>query len=245
MDSRSAIRITAATGTSSRTSVRILRHSLIAVAFVLATTGHAEVLAAQIDFGIASSSPGRAQSLQPSREPTHADILEKHQRGERRALRVREDTQRHRLWVLTLEHVYVYDTRKRTSIGRIRLPNWPIADFMCPPDVVLGRDGTIYVSNNVQPRILQIGPAGFHKREYQLKLVSDRQWEIGFGALAFAPDGTLFGMSTLAGAVFRIDLAGGTAREVGQLQAGETGTAKNACALTVPERMLIGRGGEI
>jgi hypothetical protein len=150
------------------------------------------------------------------RASEYGGLLEKHQRGELQALRIREDAERHRLWVLTLEHVYVYDTKNLTLIRRIRLPNWSVADFdfMCPPDMALDRAGTAFVSNNVQPRLLQVDPANFQKKEHQLRLISDKQWEIGFGALAFGPDGTLFALSALAGSLFKIDLASRTASEM-------------------------------
>jgi hypothetical protein len=236
MDSRSAIRINATTGASSRGSVRILRQGLIAAAFAAATIGHAEVHVAQIDFRIASSGSGPAQSMQPSRTPAHTDLLEWRQRGARQALRVREDAERHRLWVLTLEHVYVYDTRTRKLLRRVNLPNWPIAGHMCPPDIALGKDGAAFVSSNVQPSLLQVGPADFHAREHRLQAVSGKQWEIGFGALAFAADGTLYGLSALAGSLFTINLASGTATEIGSSE-----PPYGACELTSPERILVRR----
>ena len=245
MDIRSASIPSAPTSNSQPGPAHHLGRLVKAIVLATSLVGHGEVSLASGDSPPASTGRGPAQSLEPTRAPPHAELLEQHQRGERRALRVREDTPRHRLWVLTLEHVYVYDIRTRKLLRRMSLPNWPVADFMCPPDLVLGRDGTVYVSNNVQPKLLQIDPANFRKREHQLRLVSDRQWEIGFGALGFTPDGRLFGLSTLAQTVFSIDLAGGTAREVGQLQPGDAESMKNACALTLPEHLMSGRGGEI
>jgi hypothetical protein len=118
--------------------------------------------------------------------------------------------------VLALEHVYVYDTERRTLLRRVTLPNWSVADFdfMCPPDMVLDRTGTALVSNNVQPRLLQIDPTDFQTREHYLSLISQKQWEIGFGALAFESNGTLFALSALGGSLFKIDLAQQTAEEI-------------------------------
>ncbi len=156
-------------------------------------------------------------------------ILENHHAGDAKALRARPDRQRERLWVLTLDEVYVYDTRKRERIRRIRLPEWFVADFMCAPDMVLDKSGTAFVSNNVQPRVVEIAGDDFEVKEYQLRLISAKQWDIGFGALAFAPDGTLFALSALAGSLFRIDLSRGTATEVerSQMDAAAAATAVN------------------
>lgn len=155
-------------------------------------------------------------------------LLQNHQRGDLDVLRVREDAARRRLWVLTDRNVYVYDTAGRTLIRRIEMPNWSIADaaFMCPPDIALDARGAAFVSNNVLPRLLEIDPVAFRTREHQLRLVSRKQWDVGFGGLAFAADGTLYALSAVAGSVFRIDLANRNAVEVAA-----AARASSACAL--------------
>jgi hypothetical protein len=155
--------------------------------------------------------PRDTPSTRPAPERT---ILEKHHRDDATVLRVRRDSGRQRLWVLTLDHVYVYDIESLELIRPIRLPEWFVADFMCAPDLVVDRSGTAFVSNNVQPRIVQIGADDFRVIEHELRLVSAKRWDIGFGALAFGTDGTLFGLSALAGSLFRIDLPQGTATEI-------------------------------
>lgn len=157
----------------------------------------------------------------------YRSILEKHQRGgEAQALRVRADAQRNRLWVLTPGDVYVYDATKLVLIARVGLPNWSVAGpgFMCAPDLALDRAGTAFVSNNVEPRLVTIDARDFRATEHALTLVSPKQWEIGFGGLAFGQDGTLFGISALAGSIFRIDLEGKRAQEIGR-------AAPDACEL--------------
>ena len=146
----------------------------------------------------------------------YADLLARQRLVDRDVVRVRADAGRHRLWVLTVSHVYVYDTRKLTLVRTIKLPNWSFADYdqMCPPDIVLDTRGDAFVSNNVQPRMLQIGARGFETQEHELKLVSTKNLDVGFGSLAFAPDGSLLGVSAHAGMVFRIDLARRSATEV-------------------------------
>ncbi|MGQ0750955.1 MAG: hypothetical protein ACT4PS_10515 [Betaproteobacteria bacterium] len=94
------------------------------------------------------------------------------------------------------------------------MPDWSVARFICPPDMTLDKKGGVLVSNNVQPRLLHIDGTNFHAREHQLDVISRRQWEPGFGALAFGSDGSLYAMSSLAGMLFRIDLSTRTAREL-------------------------------
>lgn len=203
--------------------------TLTAVLLASAISAYGNERYAPADFHLASANHTPALSAKPGPVTPYGDLLEQHQRGDRLALRIRADAKRHRLWVLTLEHVYVYDTRKLKLIRRIRLPNWSVADFMCPPDMALDQGGTAFVSNNVQPRLLQIDPANFQKKELQLRLISAKQWEIGFGGLAFGSDGTLFGLSALAGALFKLDLASGDAREIVLSE-----PVAGACALTTP-----------
>ena len=157
------------------------------------------------------------------------DILNKHQGRGRSALRARVDVRRHRLWVLDLDHVYLYDTRKRQLVHQFRLPNWSVANFICPPDLVVDHAGIALVSNNVQPRLLRIDAATMRQQEYRLTLVSSKQWETGFGALAFGADGTLFALSALTGALFKIDLATAKAQQIPL-----TESVTGACELQYP-----------
>jgi hypothetical protein len=180
---------------------------IITVALASAIFGHAT----------ASAEPrtsGTGGEPTASQVSGHDALLKRHQHGDKRAIRVREDTARHRLWVLGLDQVYVYDTRTRALLREIALPDWSVARFICPPDMTLDRKGGALVTSNVQPRLLHIDGASFRAQEHQLDVVSKRQWEPGFGALAFGSDGSLYAMSSLAGMLFKIDLATRTAREL-------------------------------
>jgi hypothetical protein len=129
---------------------------------------------------------------------------------------MRTDAARNRLWVLTLENVHVYDIAGRMLLRRIRLPGWSVADFdyARPPDIALDDRGTAVISNNVEPRLLEIDPSTFQTKEHQLRLTSPKHWETGFGSLQFMRDGTLLAVSTTGEAVFRIDLRNGKAQEI-------------------------------
>jgi hypothetical protein len=196
------------------TPCKSYRHRMITVLLSWAISGYGNELHALPDFHLITANDNSAQSANKAGNP-YSDLLEKHQRADRHALRIRADAERHRLWVLTLEYVYVYDTKTRKLIRRIRLPNWSVANFMCPPDMALNQGGTAFVSNNVQPRLVQISPVNFQKKELQLRIISKKgEWEIGFGALAFGSDGTLFALTALAGSLFKIDLASRNAKEI-------------------------------
>jgi hypothetical protein len=190
-------------------------HCALAILVAAAVCGCFNEGATVIRSKLTSENDKAIRSPETAGRARYADLLDKHQASDRHVLRMRADEARHRLWVLTVERVYVYDTEALTLIRRIKLPDWPMVDvdFMCPPDIVLDRRGTAFVSSNVEPRLFQIGP-DFETTEHQLRLISGKQLEIGFGSLVFAPDGSLFGMSAVAGLVFRIDVAGGNATEV-------------------------------
>ena len=144
----------------------------------------------------------------------YASLLDAPRNGSREALRVRFDTARNRLWVLSLDHVYIYDIAERHLIQRIALPSWSVADLVCDPDLVLDRSGTAFISHNAEPRLWQIDADNFQLREHVLQLPNGDHREIGFGGLTFAADGNLFGVAALSGSLWRIDLTNASAHEV-------------------------------
>lgn len=156
-------------------------------------------------------------------------LLDAHRDGSQQALRVRVDTARNRLWVLGVDDVYVYDIAKKHLIRRIALPGWSVTEFICLPDMALDRSGTAFISHNLQPRLWQIDVHSFELKEHVIRLLGREHWDIGFGGLAFAPDGTLFGVSALAGSLWRIDIGNASAHQV-ELDA----RVLDACALTAP-----------
>jgi hypothetical protein len=181
----------------------------------------------------------------------YGSLLKSHQVGDRRALRVKLDTTRNRLWVLGLDNVYVYDIEKEQLIGQIALPGWTVARFICLPDMLLDRTGAALISSNVLSRLWRVDPDSFEVRWHEIRLHGRENWDIGFGSLAFAPDGTLFAVTALAESLWRIDVDRGRADRV-ELSA----SIGNACALTAlyatrpgtQERILAlctgGKGGQ-
>ena len=124
------------------------------------------------------------------------------------ALRVRTDTARGRLWVLGVDGVRVYDTASRRLIRRVELPGWSVAQFICNPDLALDRAGGAVISSNVQPRLWRVNGDTFDVKEEVVTLREREGWDMGFGALALAPDGSLLALAANAGSLWKLDGSG-------------------------------------
>lgn len=149
-----------------------------------------------------NSSAGRADS---------ADLRQDSQgTSERDVLRIREDLLRNRLWVLALEEVRVYNTATtgKRLIRKIALPNWSVVGFrnVCMPDMALDRAGSAFISSNGQARLLRIDADRFDLKDYAISFHEREGRDIGFGALRFAADGTLFARTTPGGLLWKIDI---------------------------------------
>ena len=138
--------------------------------------------------------------------------------SERDVLRIREDLLHNRLWVLTLEEVRVYNTAttEKTLIRTIALPSWSVVGFrkVCMPDMALDRSGSAFISSNGQSRLLRIDAARFDLKDYAISFHESTGWDIGFGALKFAADGTLFARTTPGGLLWKIDVTKASAIRV-------------------------------
>lgn len=115
-------------------------------------------------------------------------------------LRIREDARRNRLWVLTLDEVRVYDIaqQKKQLIRKTALPSWSVVGFrhVCMPDMALDRTGSAFISSNGQARLLRIDANSFDAKDYAISFHQRGGLDMGFGALAFAADGSLFARTT-------------------------------------------------
>lgn len=154
-----------------------------------------------------NSSAGRADS---------ADLrLDSKETNEQDVLRVREDLPRNRLWVLTLAEVRVYNTAttRKTLIRKIALPSWSVVGFrnVCMPDLALDQAGSAFISSNGQARLLRIDADRFDLKDYAIRFREREELDIGFGALTFAADGTLFARTTPGGLLWKIDIANASA----------------------------------
>jgi hypothetical protein len=177
----------------------------------------------------------------PVRDIEHAGrvsygaLLKAHEHGKPRALRVKVDNARNRLWVLSLEHVYVYDTIGRQLIRRVALPAWSVARSICSPDMTLDRSGAAFISSNVESKLWKIDAEDFSIKEHEIRLRAREDLDIGFGALTFAADGTLFALTAHAGSLWRIDIANSSANEVELSE-----RVLNTCTLNTPRETVQG-----
>jgi hypothetical protein len=126
---------------------------------------------------------------------------------ERESLRFRTDASRNRLWVLGVDDVRVYDAAKNQLIGKVVLPGWSVARFVCMPDMGLDRSGSAFISSNAQSRLWRIDADSFEVKVHEISLHGREQWDTGFGALAFATDGALYALTSSAGSLWKIDVA--------------------------------------
>ncbi len=133
-----------------------------------------------------NASPERDKSLiaQSSRRGDHADPY-----------RIRPDIQRGRYWVLGHDHVHIYSTTDKRLIQKIVLPGWNVAGFLGVPDMVLDRSGAAWISSNIVPMLWRIDPDSFNVTRIDITLQTKENWDVGFTGLAFAADGTLFGVT--------------------------------------------------
>jgi hypothetical protein len=145
----------------------------------------------------------------PATATTHLRIKADHG-----TLRVKVDIVRDRTWVLGLNQLDVYDRRSGQLIRRIALPAWSVADFICEPDIAFDSSGTAFISHNLEPKLWQIDGDTFELKQLTIRLVDREQLDIGFGRLAFAPDGALFVVGSTGGSLWRIDLRNARAHEV-------------------------------
>jgi hypothetical protein len=132
------------------------------------------------------------------------------------ALRVREDTRRHRVWVLSLDALRIYDTAatRPTLLREIILPDWSVAGYLCHPDMVLDDTGSALIASNVTPMLWHIDAERFEVQVRPLRLHGREQWDTGFRALAFAADGSLVAWTSRAESLWKIDAALGSARRI-------------------------------
>ena len=161
----------------------------------------------------AFSCSAAAPELERATRAHYGDLLERHTRSGQQALRVKVDPARNRLWVLGLQDVFVYDISTKQAIRRVALPAWSVAGIQCLPDMILDPSGSAFVSSNAEPRLWKIDAEGFSVKEHAIRLLGKENWDTGFGALAIGDDGTLFGLSSFTGSLWRIDIARSSAKK--------------------------------
>lgn len=167
---------------------------------------HVLLLAAVVIAGCDGPGPVAGSThLAPDRAPAH---------DSQSVLRVRVDGTRDRIWRLALDHVAVFHRPTRRLIARIELPPWFVAAFVCQPDIAFDARGTAFISHNLEPKLWRIDSDDFELSERTFRLLNGEDLDIGFGTLAVGTDGTLFGVASTGGGLWRIDPEGATAYQV-------------------------------
>ena len=131
-------------------------------------------------------------------------------------LRVREDAQRDRLWILKPTGVHLYGLKSRQPLRHIPLPGWYWAGepYSCAPDLAIGPNGEALVTSDVAPLLWRIDPRSLTLTLRQLRLEADNPLDVGFTGLAYSPQhGAYFGVS-YAGSLWTIDKRLGRARKI-------------------------------
>ena len=159
----------------------------------------------------------------------HRLVLAGHQDGIQRALRIKLDAMRDRLWLLDRGHVYIYQVATWRFVRQVALPGWTLALDNCLPDMAVDRSGAAFISSNVVPMLWRIDPDTFEVTVYVIELDAGQDKDSGISAITFSTDdGTLFAASASIGYLWRIDTATRMAHKV-QL----TYPVKGACALMI------------
>ncbi len=159
--------------------------------------------------------------------------------------RYRVDAARHRVWVLTLDGVALYDMKgdKRAAIA---LPEWVQVgeSYGCMPDLALGPRGEAVVTSNVLPTIWTIDPETLVVTVHPLALDADTDKDVGFSALAYsAEEGAFFALSYAHGSLWRIDRQFTRAQKIELSE-----PIRGACALAARPRGVrqpVGRFAEL
>jgi hypothetical protein len=179
------------------------------------------------------SNDGNSSQRSSSGRAEGADLgVESYGIDKRDTLRIRKDPLHNRLWVLSLEEVRVYDIAKNRKklLRQIAMPKWSVVpfDFACMPDMALDKSGSAFIASNAQPRIWRIDADSFELKEQEIILQGKEQWDLGFGALAFAQDGTLLALSSPVGLLWSIDVGKASASIVEQ-----NASFRDVCELTM------------
>ena len=174
-----------------------MRSRIIVVGFIWWIVLFAAMLTAGCSRDVPAQGPAATRA-------GHASLL-------RDGIRIRRDEVRNRIWLLGLEDVRIYDATNERLIRRVALPSWSVARYACDPDMILDESGSAIISSNVQARLWRIDGGSFTVSERDIRLHERENWDVGFAALAFAGNGKLLALTTLAGSSWSIDLDKGIA----------------------------------
>ena len=97
------------------------------------------------------------------------------------------DGERNRSVWLTRDGVLIHSAAAKPV--RVELPDWIYAGGpYCPPSLALGPKGEVVVTSNVIPTLWRIDAESLAVTVHPLKLDSDRDKDVGFAAVVYAPE---------------------------------------------------------
>ncbi len=137
--------------------------------------------------------------------PTYGDIL-----------RVREDAERDRRWVLKPNGVHLYSLKSRQLLRHIVLPGWYWAGepYSCAPDLAIGPRGEVLVTSDIAPVLWRVDPRTLAASVHELSVDADSHMDVGFSGLAYsAQQGAYFAVSHV-GSLWAIDTRLSRARKI-------------------------------
>jgi hypothetical protein len=140
------------------------------------------------------------------------------QAAEPSLLRVREDPQRDRLWVLRTDGVRLYSLQTRQLLRHVALPGWYWAGkpYGCTPDLAVGARGEALVTSDVAPALWRIDGRTLTASVRQVLLDADEHIDAGFAALAFLPEERAYRAVSPVGSLWSIDEGLTRARRIGR-----------------------------
>ncbi|HUQ25007.1 MAG TPA: hypothetical protein VM140_05000 [Burkholderiales bacterium] len=129
-------------------------------------------------------------------------------------LSYRVDEERARSVWLTRDGVQIHSAAARPVT--VDLPGWTyVGEPHCPPGFAVGSKGEIVVTSNVIPTLWRIDPATLAVTVHPLALDTDRDKDVGFAAVVYAPEQRAFiAYSDEQRSVWKIDAALKTANRV-------------------------------
>jgi len=150
-------------------------------------------------------------------------------------LRVVHDAARSRIWTLESDGVYLQEGAFKK---RFALPGWTYVKeaYACAPALAIDARGAAIVSSNVISRLWRIDPVTSRVTIHDPALDADAGKDVGFTALAFAPDqGVFYAVSSVQRSLWRIDPLLGRAQKIPL-----SGALAGGCSLSL-ERTKVRR----
>ena len=219
MDNRSVFNFTAASPRASRRCIWVVALlAAIALSGWARSEGRMSAPAARypIEAGyypptdrifVGNYQTGTVREFDRSGRPSTDAVFSPGRASDARALRIKVDAARARLWVLDIGEVLLYDIATRRLMRRVPLPGWYMARYNCLPDIALDKSGALFVSNNIMPKLWRVDPDTFEVAQHDIALAVEQTKDAGFSGLAFAPDGnTLYAAIAATGSLWRIDV---------------------------------------